>query len=85
VGTAPEIAGVPPNRSDAESEDVTGTVAQSPEAAIPVGIGEASSAELPVVRKEELPPVIRTPELSRPPHEGLKLTPESTRRRKRKV
>jgi hypothetical protein len=80
VRTAPEIAGVlPPNRSDAESEDVTGTVAQSPEAAIPVGIGEASSTELPVVRKEELPPVIRTPELSRPPHEGLKLTPESTK------
>jgi hypothetical protein len=79
VGTAPEIAGVPPNRSDAESEDVTGTVAQSPEAAIPVGIGEASSTELPVVRKEELPPVIRTPEPSRPPHEGLKSTPESTK------
>jgi hypothetical protein len=56
VGAAPEIADVPPNRSDAESEDVTGPVAQSPKAAIPVGIGEASSTELPVVRKEELPP-----------------------------
>jgi hypothetical protein len=77
VGTAPEIAGVPPNRSDAEPEDVTGTVSQSPEAAIPVGIGEASSTELPVIRKEDTPPVIRTPKLSRPPHEGLKLAPES--------
>jgi hypothetical protein len=70
VGTALESAGVPPNRSDAESEDVTGTAAQSPEAVIPVGIGEASSTELPVVR---------TPELSRSPNEGLKLTPESTK------
>ena len=74
--TVPEIAGVPPSRSDAEPDDVTGTITQSPDAAIPVSIGEASSTELPVIPQEEKPPVIRTPERSRLPHEGLNVVPE---------
>jgi hypothetical protein len=73
---APEVAGVPANRSDADPEDVTGTVAQSPDAAIPVDIGETSSFELPVIPHEQKPPVILTPERSRPPHESLNVAPE---------
>ncbi len=72
----PEVAGVPANQSDAQPEDVTGTIVQSPDAAIPVGIGEASSSELPVIPQEERPPVIRTPERSRPPQESLNVAPE---------
>ena len=74
--TAAEIADVPPSRSDADPEDLTGTITQSPDAAIPVGIGEASSFELPVNPQEEKPPVIRTPERSRPPHESMNVAPK---------
>jgi hypothetical protein len=73
---APEVAVVPANQSDAEPEDVTGTIVQSPEAAIPVDIGETSSFELPVIPHEEKPPVILTPERSKPPHESLNVAPE---------
>lgn len=75
--TAAEIADVPPSRSGADLKDLTGTITQSPDAAIPVGIGEASSTELPVNPREEKPPVIRTPERSRPQHESLNVLPES--------
>ncbi len=71
-----EVAGVPLNRHDADPDDVTGTITQSPDAAIPVGIGEASSSELPVMQQEEKPPVIRTPQRSRPQHESLNVEPE---------
>jgi hypothetical protein len=73
---APKVAGVPANRSDADPEDVTGTVAQSPDAAIPVDIGETSSFELPVIPHEQNPPVILTPERSKPSHESLNVAPE---------
>jgi hypothetical protein len=71
-----EIAGVPTNQSDAQPEDATGTIVQSPDAAIPVGVGEASSFELPVTPQEERPPVIRTPERRRPSQESLNVAPE---------
>ena len=77
--TPAEIADVPPSRSGADPEDLTGTITQSPDAAIPVGIGEASSIELPVNPQEEKPPVIRTPERSRPQHESLNVAPESAK------
>jgi hypothetical protein len=77
--TAPEVAGVPPSRSDAEPEDVTGTIAPSPDAAIPVGVGEASSFEWRVFPQEEKPPVIRTPERSQPPRESLNVAPDSAK------
>lgn len=54
----PKLAGVQPNPVD--QDDVTGTV-QSSNAAIPVDIGESSSAELPVIPHEERPPVIMMP------------------------
>jgi hypothetical protein len=77
--TAAEIADVPPSRSDADPEDLTGTLTQSLDAAIPVGIGEASSTELPVNPQEEKPPAIRTPERSRPQHESMNVAPESAK------
>ena len=55
---AAELAGVQANHVD--QDDVTGTV-QSPNAAIPVDIGETSSTELPVIPQEERPPVIVMP------------------------
>jgi hypothetical protein len=66
----PEVAAVPASRNDADPEDVTGTIAQSPGAAIPVEIGETSSVELPVIPHEERPPVIMTPERAKPPSES---------------
>jgi hypothetical protein len=71
-----EVAGVPTNQSDAQPEDATGTIVQSPDAAIPVGVGEASSFELPVTPQEERPPVIRTPERRRPSQQSLNVAPE---------
>jgi hypothetical protein len=71
-----EVAGVPTNQSDAQPEDATGTIVQSPDAAIPVGVGEASSFELPVTPQDERPPVIRTPERRRPSQESLNVAPE---------
>jgi hypothetical protein len=76
---AHEVAVVPASRNDAEPEDLTGAIAQSPDAVMPVGIGEASSTELPVIQGEEKPPVIRTPERTGPQHEGLGVNPESAK------
>ena len=73
---AEELAGVPTGRSDAEHEDVTGTIVQSPDAVIPVEIGEASSTELPLTQQEEKPPVIRLPQRTDPPHESHNVAPE---------
>jgi hypothetical protein len=55
---AAALAGVQANPVD--QDDVTGTV-QSPNAALPVDIGETSSTELPVIPQEERPPVIVMP------------------------
>lgn len=77
--TGPEVAGVPPSRVGSEPEDLTGTIAQAPDAAIPISIGETSSTELPVIPQEEKPPVILMPERNRPQHESLNVTPGSTK------
>jgi hypothetical protein len=65
AGSAPEpevkIAVLPAERSDAEPEDVTGTINVAPAATIPVEIGETSSIELPIVTPEERPPVVLKP------------------------
>lgn len=66
----PAVAAVPAARSDADPEDVTGTIAQSPKAAMPVDIGESSSIELPVIPHEERPPVLTVPERAKPPSES---------------
>ena len=65
----PEVAAVPDNPIDAQPDDVTGTIVQSPKASIPLDIGETSSAELPVIPHEEQPPVI-TPARAKRQHEG---------------
>ncbi len=66
----PAVAAVPAGRNDADPEDVTGTIVQTPGAAIPVEIGETSSTELPVIPHEEKPPVVLTPERTKPPSES---------------
>jgi len=70
VEKAPDIAAVPRIRTDAEPEDVTGTIVQSPGAKLPLDIGETSSTELPVIPHEEQPPAILTPERANPAHES---------------
>lgn len=66
----PKVAGLPADRSNADPEDETGSIAQSPGMTIPVEIGEPSSFELPVTTQDEQPPVIRTPERVKPPHDS---------------
>lgn len=70
---AAKVAGLPSSRSEADpdSDSITGSIDESPGATIPVEIGEASSFELPVVvpQPEERPPVLRTPERTKP-HES---------------
>ncbi len=67
---APEAAKVavltaPPAEPD--SEDITGSIDQSPDRAttIPVGIGEASSTEIDIMMPRERPPVLREIDLRR--------------------
>jgi hypothetical protein len=64
VRTAPEepqVAGLPVERSDADPEDITGTINEAPAATIPIDIGETSSTELPTIRPDDKPPEINTP------------------------
>ena len=82
TAAAPVLAGLPADRQDADPDDATGTISAAPEAAIPVDIGEASSTELPVSKSEEKPPVIRTPERTRPPSETRRKTMRHARRAK---
>jgi hypothetical protein len=56
-----KVAGLPVERSDAEPEDVTGTINEAPAATIPIDIGETSSTELAAIMPEDKPPVIKTP------------------------
>lgn len=79
----PAVAAVPASRSDADPEDVTGTIPQ-PAASIPVDIGESSSAELPVIPHEEKPPVI-TPERAKARHESEAVPAAATSAAKKPV
>ena len=64
VGSAPQepkVAGLPVERSDADPEDITGTINEAPAATIPIDIGETSSTELPTIRPDDKPPEVKTP------------------------
>jgi hypothetical protein len=64
VRSAPEetkVAGLPIERSDADPEDITDTINDAPAATIPIEIGETSSTELPTIRPDDRPPVVKTP------------------------
>lgn len=56
-----KTAVLPVERSDADPEDMTGTIIETPAATIPIDIGETSSTELPTIMPEERPPVVKTP------------------------
>ena len=61
------VAGLPASRSDSDpDDDPTGTINDTPSAAIPVDIGETSSFELPVAVPDEKPPVIKAPQRKAP-------------------
>ena len=67
---AGKFAGLPADRSDADPEDETGTIADIPAVTMPIEIGETSSTELPVIRPEEKPPIIKSPERVRVPRDS---------------
>jgi hypothetical protein len=76
VATAPavEVAAVPADRRT-DQEDVTGSIAAAPDTSMPVGIGESSSAELPVIPHQERPPAIMMPARRDPSPESLNTVP----------
>lgn len=63
--SATKFAGLPATRTDSGPDDQTGSITQSPNSTIPLGIGESSSTELPVTGPEDLPPAIKMPERAR--------------------
>ena len=74
-----QVAALPVERptSEAAQDDVTGSVADSSGATIPVDIGEASSTELPIVLPRERPAILRVrhragPRRRAPPRHQLK-------------
>jgi hypothetical protein len=83
--TAPDevnVAGLPVERSDAEPEDITGTIIEAPAATIPIDIGASSSAELPAIAPEDIPPVIKVPERVKSNIENRRKTVRRVRRAK---
>ena len=68
----PRSPALPTDRSDADPDDETGTINEIPGVTMPIEIGETSSAELPVIKAEEKPPVITKPERAKPPNESRK-------------
>ena len=79
-----KIVGLPKARLDADPDrdSITGSIDEAPGATIPVEIGASSSFELPVAIPEERPPVIRTPERTKPPHESRHKRPQRIARAK---
>lgn len=57
-----------------DTNDVTGSIDETPGGAIPVEIGETSSTELPLRDRETLPPV-QPPASLKPPHESRRTAP----------
>ncbi len=82
---AAKIAGLPIERMDAEpdADSITGSIEETAPT-IPIEIGETSSTELPVVLPEERPPVIRTPERTKPMHDSRRKRPVRAARAKTK-
>ena len=83
--TAPDevnVAGLPVERSNAEPEDITGTIIEAPAATIPIDIGASSSAELPAIAPEDIPPVIKVPERVKSNIENRRKTVRRVRRAK---
>jgi hypothetical protein len=80
AGKGQTLAGLPVDRSDADPDDETGSIADMPSATIPIDIGERSSTELPLTLPEEGPPALRAPERSRTPTEGRRTALHHTRR-----
>jgi hypothetical protein len=77
-----KIAGLPVGHSDADPDDVTGTINDMSGVTIPIEIGEPSSTELPVTSSGDSPPVIRTPERVKVPSESRRKGVQRSRRAK---
>jgi hypothetical protein len=57
-----QVAALPDHRDHANADETTGSIAESPDATLPVDIGETSSTELPINNTPEQPPVTRMPQ-----------------------
>ena len=77
-----KVAGLPVERSDADPEDITGTISEAPAASIPIDIGETSSTELPTLRPDDKPPVIKIPGRMKSQAENRRKTAHRVRRAK---
>lgn len=77
-GPNSRFAGLPSERGDADPDDATGSIIQSPGVTLPLDIGETSSTELPVVKPEEQAP-IKKPERAKPQQEGKRAAPRRVR------
>jgi hypothetical protein len=66
---ATTFIGFPLDRDDVDVDDTTGAVPPPAGSTLPVEIGEPSSTELPVAKREETPPAI-TPALIKERHES---------------
>lgn len=73
------VATLPATRSDAEPEDLTGSITTAPETVVPIEIGETSSTELPVGPPQTLPPV-QKPETLKPVNESVRQPVRKQRR-----
>ncbi len=78
-----KVAVLPAERTDAEPEDVTGSINAAPAAILPMEIGESSSMELPSFSHEDTPsPAVKTPVRVKPKADAKKKTARRVRRAK---
>jgi len=64
---AAKIAGLPGTRDDAEPDE-SGSINETPAVSIPIEIGEPSSTELPVTKRDEINPAAKTADTAKPRH-----------------
>jgi hypothetical protein len=67
LGNAAKVARLPGTRSDADPDE-TGSINETPAVSIPIEIGEPSSTELPMTKRDETRSATKAPEAAKPRH-----------------